>query len=385
MAIQGTSLKKGITFAALLVFSFLLTASIVSSLKPQSSIVQHHSAKWNGQLLYQLMSWENHAFLHGFNFKEPLPTLTSLFFQLTANIHLDDPRSLLGRELTSLSFFDGKIVVAGRGTNYSNLPIEPEPPNEVLTLDQEAEVILAEKWNNSKDNEYSRQVLTTGKRKVIYLYFSHTRESFLPYLKGVDDPNKAHHSKINVTKIGDFLKEEFERHGIGTIVDKTDIMANLQKKGWSYGRSYEESRNVVVEALAKERDVTYLFDIHRDSRRRKDTTIRLNGKYYAKLAFVIGANNPKYERNLKLAKEIHKRLEEKYPGLSRGIIEKKGKNTNGKFNQDLSSNALLIEFGGVDNTFEELNRTSNAFAKVFSEIYWDAEKVNKPSKEKKEI
>lgn len=73
---------------------------------------------------------------------------------------------------------------------------------------------------------------------------------------------------------------------------------------------------------------------------------------------------------------MHELLEKKYPGLSRGTFEKKGVGTNGKFNQDLSENAILIEFGGVDNTFQELYRTAAAVADVFSEYYWQAEKVN---------
>jgi len=36
----------------------------------------------------------------------------------------------------------------------------------------------------------------------------------------------------------------------------------------------------------------------------------------------------------------------------------------------------LIEFGGYDNTLEELYRTADVVAEVFSEFYWDAEKVN---------
>jgi stage II sporulation protein P len=50
--------------------------------------------------------------------------------------------------------------------------------------------------------------------------------------------------------------------------------------------------------------------------------------------------------------------------------------SNSIYNQNLSENALLIEFGGVDNTFEELNRSADALADAFSELYWQAEKVN---------
>ena len=38
---------------------------------------------------------------------------------------------------------------------------------------------------------------------------------------------------------------------------------------------------------------------------------------------------------------------------------------NGVYNQDLSDNAMLIEIGGVDNTFEEMYLTVDAFADVF--------------------
>jgi stage II sporulation protein P len=69
-------------------------------------------------------------------------------------------------------------------------------------------------------------------------------------------------------------------------------------------------------------------------------------------------------------------LDKKYPGLSRGIFEQKGKGVNGVYNQDLSNNAMLIEFGGVDNNLDELKNTVAAVSDVFSEYYWQAEKVN---------
>ncbi len=39
----------------------------------------------------------------------------------------------------------------------------------------------------------------------------------------------------------------------------------------------------------------------------------------------------------------------------------------------------MIEIGGVDNTFEEMFLTTDAFADVFSEIYWNAQEVSKPA------
>jgi stage II sporulation protein P len=380
VTIQGTSIFNFFLVVSLLLFLMFSVSGLITSLDPEyrfkSSSVNNATSDIKGQILYQILGSENHAFLQALPEGETTPNLSSMVFKLSTNISLDDPRSLLGRELPGYSLFDGKIVVAGEGTNYTNLPIESAPPADVLKKEHEAALQNLEGLDDSDSSEKPAPNNTTGDKKMVYIYFSHTRESYLPYLKGVTDPDAAQHSQINVTKIGDYLKGQLESAGIGTVVDKTDIMSKLNEKGLTYGRSYDESRAVVASAMNSNKDLTYLIDIHRDSRRKKDTTKEINGKSYAKLAFVVGAEHPNYEKNLKLATELHNKLEEKYPGLSRGVIEKKGASTNGKFNQDLSENAMLIEFGGVDNTFEELNLSADAFANVFSEIFWDAESVN---------
>lgn len=380
--VQGTSLLK----AAALLFLFLLLifsiSGLLTSLKPQfrpmSSSVNEAAAHVNGELLYQLIGWENHHFLKVENNWATAPKMTSLVFKLASNINLNDPRSLLGRELPGFFQFDGKIVVAGEGANYTNMPIESAPPIEIMKAEREAALQNLDGIENpSGEKTPAAPGQTTGKHKVVYIYFTHNRESYIPYLKGVNNPDNAYHSQLNVTKVGEQLKTSLEDRGIGTFVDKTDVQANLNKKGLNYAQSYQESRSVVQTAMATNRDLHYLIDIHRDSQRRGVTTIDINGKSYAKLDFVIGGKNPNYEKNLKLAKDLHELLQKKYKGLSRGVLLKKGTGSNGVYNQNLSESAILIEFGGVDNTFEELNRSADALADVFSEYYWQAEKVNK--------
>ncbi len=381
VTVQGTSL-----FKVVLAFMFFLIAvftfsGLMTSLKPEfriaSTSINHAANNINGEMLYRLMGWENHQLLQSLPEKDDSLNLSNLVFKLSTNISLDDPRSFLGRELPGFDLFDGKILVAGEGTNYTNMPMESPPPIEVLKAEQEAALQNTEDIEKASDNE-NKPVPpnTTGDRKVVYVYFSHNRESYLPYLEGVTDPDLAFHSKVNVTQIGDRLKKTLESKGIGTTVDKTDVQGKLNQKGLPYAQSYKESRNVVQSAMGTNNDLTYFIDIHRDSRRKKDTTININGESYAKLAFVIGGNNKNYEKNLKLANELHEKLQQKYKGLSRGIIENKGAGFNGVYNQDLSENAVLIEFGGVDNTFEELYRSADALADVFGDVYWQAEEVN---------
>ena len=380
VTVKGTSLLRVIIgFAGFLLFIFVISG-LLTVLKPEyrpaSSSVHSATTNITGEMLYYLIGWENHYFLQGLPESSPTPEFTQYLFKLSTNVNLDDPRSLLGRELPAFSLFDTEILVAGEGTNYTNMPIESAPPLEVLQTEKEAALQNTEGIGGQAGNSPDAPPNTTGDRKVVYVYFTHNRESFLPHLKGVTDPDLAFHSQLNVTNIGDKLKEELEERGIGTVVDKTDVQANLSSKGLTYAQSYQESRSVVEAAVSGNHDLTYLIDIHRDSRRKQDTTKEINGKSYAKLAFIVGGEHANYEKNLAFANQLHDLIEQKYKGLSRGSFTKKGAGTNGKFNQDLSEKAILVEFGGVDNTFEELNNSAEVLAEVISEYYWQAEKVD---------
>jgi stage II sporulation protein P len=388
ISIQATSVGKLLLLSILfLVFVFTLSG-LLTSLKPQyrisSSSVNHAANHVTGDLLLKVLGTENHYFLGALPMDTDRPKLTNLLLRLSTNINLDDPRSLLGRELPGFSEFDSRIIVADEGVNYTNMPVESAPPTEVMKADSEATLQNLDEVQPVEDSGSSPPILTTGKKKVVYIYFSHNRESYLPYLKGETDPNRAYHSKVNVTNIGDKLKEALEANGVGADVSKTDVMGNLNKKGKGFAQAYQESRPMVQTAMAQNQNLQYFIDIHRDSKRKKDTTGVIKGKSYAKLAFVIGAEHNNYEQNLQLAKVLHERLNAKYPGISRAVIEKQGAGTNGKFNQDLSGRAILIEFGGVDNTFEELFNSAEALADIFSDYYWKAEKVDRSIKQETE-
>lgn len=376
LAVQATNLIKATSIILLFMVLVFSISGLLTSLKPQfrpmSNSVNTAANQINGKMLYQLMAWENHHFLSIEENLTASPKLTNLIFKLSSNINLNDPRSLLGRELPGFFQFDGKIVVAGEGSNYTNMPMESAPPIEIMLAEREASLQNLEGIDegNSSGQKPSPS-LTTGDKKVVHLYFTHNRESYLPYLQGVTDPDLAYHSQLNVTKIGDKLKESLEARGIGTSVDKTDIMGTVKMPV-----TYRKSGELVQTAMAQNREIQYLIDIHRDARRKDKTTPIINGQAYAQLVFVVGGNNPNHEKNEKLATDLHNLLQEKYKGISWGVLNKAGAGSNGVYNQNLSDNALLIEFGGVDNTFEELNRSAEALADVFSEYFWQAEKVN---------
>jgi stage II sporulation protein P len=153
-------------------------------------------------------------------------------------------------------------------------------------------------------------------------------------------------------------------------LDKTDFTGILLQTEQTYTKSYDVSRKNVINSLKNNKDLNYVFYLHRDAAPKKNTTINIKGKNYARVSFVIGGEYQNYEKNLKFATDLHYMLNSQYPGISRSVVLKKGVGVNGKYNQDLSSNAITIEFGGIHNDLNELYNTTEVFANVFTEYYW---------------
>ncbi|WP_340001886.1 stage II sporulation protein P [Oceanobacillus sp. FSL K6-0127] len=372
--------KSGLYLISILIL--FISIGILTTVQPayrfSSSLLTEWTRDIDGFVFYNLLSMENRAFKQAFPEDRQLPKLSSVLFQVATNLKPDDPRSLLGNEIPGFSIYDRQILIAGEGTNYTNLPFESSPPLEEVLRDREA---LIDEPNEEKDQKEEdkegseNKTPTTDSRKVVYIYNTHTRESFLPHLPDVTDPDLAFHGEVNITKVSDHLAKALEAKGIGAEVEDTDIDKVLNDKGMKRSQAYDASREFVEEAIAMNDEIQFVFDLHRDSARKDVTTKVINGESYARIMFVVGMEHPEHEKNIKIASELHDLIEEKYPGISRGVVQKEGSGVDGIYNQDLSDNAVLIEFGGVDNNLDELYRAADAVADVFSDYYWDAEAV----------
>lgn len=377
VSLNGTSFRRmAIVVIVGIIALFIITGMLTAfepGYGPSSSTVHEWSSYISSDALVYMMSTENPYFNQALPEESYSPNFSNLLFELATSLNPDDPRSLLGRELPGFALFNGKIIIAGEGTDYTNMPIESAPPMEVMMAEREASQESLEKLDKS-DQEYLTPPVAIAKEKTVHIIHSHSRESFLPELKNTDI---AFHQSVNITLVGERLGQELEKRGIGVDVDKSDIGASLSKRGWEYGQSYDASREIIKEAMSANKDLEFYFDLHRDGQPRKITTVTINGVEYARMMFVIGANHPNYEKNLQVATKLNDLIESKYPGLSRGVIQNSGAGKNGRYNQDLSDNSILIEFGGVQNTLEEAYRSTAAFAEVFSEFYLDAKKVTR--------
>lgn len=377
--LERTSLKKLVVIGLLcLVTAFTLIGMLTSfemKYRFASSTIHHWLTNFSSESLMYVMGMENRYFTSVLPEESKPPTFSSVAFEFATSIKPGDIRSLLGRELPGFALYDADIYVAGEGTDYTSLPIESAPPMEVLLAERKASIEKLEGLDDDHE-KVKPPSMTTGNKNVVFIYHSHSSESYLPVLEGVTSPNLAHHSKVNITMVGKKLAEELEDRGIGTTADQTNIVNMLNEQGLKFGSSYKMSREVVQSAMASDKNLNFLLDIHRDSQRRDKTTTEINEKTYSRLMFVVGKAYKNYDKNLRFANDLHDMINEKYPGLSRGVITKDKSQGNGIYNQDLSNHSVLIELGGVDNTMEENYRTAAALADVFSEYYWQAEKVS---------
>jgi stage II sporulation protein P len=324
----------------------------------------------------------------------------TFLMQLLTNVNPRDPKSLLAGEVPGIRD-DTVPLRKARIAGETVSPADYAPPTDVFSdnpdphelpgnkgedpvedslFEPEPDTIDLPNENNDaptvKPNQHDSPILSTKGKKVVLIYHSHNRESWLPELKdqGIKNINKAYHSTKNITLVGKRLSSRLEDLGIGSSHSATDYPSVVKSYNWNF--SYKYSQKTVETAFASNPNLTYFFDIHRDSQRRDLTTAQIKGRSYAQVYFIIGHRNPNWRKNEEFATAIHEMLQEKYPGLSRGIWGKGSNTGNGEYNQSISPNSILIEIGGPENTLEESYRTADVLANVIADIYWDAEKVS---------
>lgn len=320
--------------------------------------------------MIEMLGWQNAYFDTVLPKEYQKISFTKAAFKSFTHISFTDERSLLGNELPGFSIFDTDIIVAGDGTNYTNVPMDSPPPLEYIIKNDQNEA------DQTPDKPKTPPADVAGAK--VFLYSTHSWESYLPLLgkAGAANANLAtSNGKNNIHIVDEMLQKALDKIGVKTAIDESNMTDILHKKNWNTNQAYSASRPIVEEAIASKKDYQLFIDIHRDSARKKSTTTTIHGKPYAKVSFVLGEGNSHFDENKAIAIELHNKLQKDYPGLSRGIIAKSKAQGNGIYNQDLSPHAILIEVGGVDNNMEELQNTVNALAQVISEYVKNAEGV----------
>lgn len=197
---------------------------------------------------------------------------------------------------------------------------------------------------------------------IIYIYNTHQTEEYYINLL------MEHDIVPSVMTSSYILREKLNARGLKSMVETTNIMDMLKNENLNYASSYQVSRKLMEDAYNKNPTLTYFIDLHRDSIPYESSTLVLDKMTYAKALFVIGTDNPNYLQNKAFAEQISNQMNSHLEGISRGILEKGGENSNGIYNQDFNDKTILIEIGSSYNTIMEVTNTIEILAQSISEV-----------------
>lgn len=206
----------------------------------------------------------------------------------------------------------------------------------------------------------------TGSKKVL-LYFTHNQEAYEPITQAVSGKVTATHHTENITKFGEKLQTQLIANDVGAEILPVNNAEELNKQNMSFSKSYHSIRPFVQTHLAQA-NYDLIIDLHRDSIGRDKTTAQYEGNGYARVAFVVGLEHPNYKQNEEKMLRLKEEMENVVPGITRNVIRKGGKGVDGKYNQDIHPNLIVVELGGIENTEEELNRTVAVLAEAVQRI-----------------
>lgn len=200
---------------------------------------------------------------------------------------------------------------------------------------------------------------------TVLIVHSHGTES---YTKTEDYQESSSYrtkdTSYNVVSIGDRLVQALEMQGICAIHDRT------MHDSPSYNDAYNNARESIESYLSQYPSIRLVLDIHRDavadgSRQMAFTT---ESGDTAQLMLVVGTDagglqHPQWAQNMALAVKLHAQLEKDMPGICRPISFRSQ-----RFNQDLSTGALIVEVGGTGNTRQQALAAADVLAKAIGKL-----------------
>ena len=193
---------------------------------------------------------------------------------------------------------------------------------------------------------------------TVLILHSHGTES---YADTKSDNYRSLNTGKNVVSVGEALARLLEKAGIGVIHDKS------MHDSPSYDDSYPNSRRSAQAYLDKYPTIQLVLDLHRDSMMDSSGNqiryaLETDRGTAAKMMFVVGTDaggqsHEKWPENMSLAVKLQALLEKQTPGICRPINFRTQ-----RFNQDLSTGAVLVEMGSAANSREEVLRSVQLLA-----------------------
>ena len=192
-----------------------------------------------------------------------------------------------------------------------------------------------------------------GTEPTVLILHTHATES---YTKGDAQYRESSafrtlDENYNMLSIGTCVADILSQNGISVIHDR-----ELHDYP-SYDGSYNNARQSIRYYLEKYPSVQLVLDLHRDAsgdlNNQMRTLATVDGRDSAQLMLVMGTDgaglsHPHWQENLALGLKLQTVLERLAPGITRPTVLR-----GQRFNQDLSTGALLVEVGSAGNSHSE--------------------------------
>lgn len=194
----------------------------------------------------------------------------------------------------------------------------------------------------------------TGEEPAVLILHTHATESYTK-AEGEDYEESAAFRTLdeqyNMISVGDHLTQLLEAGGITVLHDR-----ELHDYP-SYNGSYSHARKSIQSYLEEYPSIQLVLDLHRDAsgdnRNQMTTSATVDGENSAQLMLVVATgsssvNHPNWEQNFALGLKLYVQLERINAGICRYVNLRPQ-----RFNQDLSTGALLVEVGAAGNSHDE--------------------------------
>ncbi len=216
-------------------------------------------------------------------------------------------------------------------------------------------------------SEYKNDIRLTKEDPTMLIYHSHAGETYS------DSPEGNYHSQNNrdksVLEVGTLLTEQLSQKGWG-------VAHSTKYHDYpDFTKSYMSSLETVKSMLNNYKNINIAIDLHRDGRdlntnddiqkEHERMTTTYKGEKVAKFFFVVGMKNPNVDEVTKLAEDITKFAQSKYPELVLPVT----KNKYGKYNQYMAKNHMLIEVGSNGTSSEEAKASVKYIAEILDEYF----------------
>jgi stage II sporulation protein P len=255
---------------------------------------------------------------------------SELYWWLAGNIKATNPREILKAQIPLLALTPPTLI-----------PVKTLPP----------QVLPPQPENISKPVK-DDLLPETPEAPVVFLYHTHTSESYLPV------GGKEHiYPKGDIVLVGKHLQQVLsEKYNVKTIyTDESHDQIPFRE-------SYQRSQVTIKKYLKEYPSIRAVLDIHRDATPGINARCVINNQNIATVGIVVGSDkmglaHPHWKINHQFATRLAENMNLYYPGLNSRVLI-----SDARYNQHLHDHALILEIGDQNSTLEEIYRAVELLA-----------------------